>query len=127
MRSLSQIPPKGSNVDLTPLPSPHVTARGNERPFSNREIDRYFGGISYSAVTKIGTRNKDRMRRDRKLREEMIQLQEGLSRVKGRPLLPSPNALQPLAAVLDLRPRPGLIRPEGRLRDLIQLALDGAH
>ena len=61
----------------------HVTARGNERPFSNKEIGRYFGGISYAAVTKIGTRIKDRMRRDRKLREEMIQLQEGLSRVKG--------------------------------------------
>ncbi len=54
-----------------------------DTPFSNREIGRYFGGISYSAVTKIGTRMKDRMRRDRKLREEMIQLQEGLSRVKG--------------------------------------------
>jgi len=52
-------------------------------PFSNTEIGRYFGGISYSAVTKIGTRINDRMRKDRKLREEMIHLQEELSRVKG--------------------------------------------
>jgi len=52
-------------------------------PFSNTEIGRYFGGISYSAVTKIGTRIKERMRKDRKLREEMLQLQKKLSRVKG--------------------------------------------
>jgi REP element-mobilizing transposase RayT len=52
-------------------------------PFSNTEIGRYFGGISYSAVTKIGTRIKDRMKNDRKLREEMVELQKGLSRVKG--------------------------------------------
>jgi REP element-mobilizing transposase RayT len=52
-------------------------------PFSNTEIGRYFGGISYSAVTKIGTRIKDRMRKDRKLREGMMRLQEELSRVKG--------------------------------------------
>ena len=80
----------------------HVTTRGKEKvqrtspykkyaaylawkhtPFSNTEIGRYFGGISYSAVTKIGTKVKDRMRKDRKLREEMVKLQEGLSRVKG--------------------------------------------
>jgi putative transposase len=52
-------------------------------PFSNTEIGKYFGGISYSAVTKIGTRIKDRMRKDRRLREEMTKLQKGLSRVKG--------------------------------------------
>ncbi len=52
-------------------------------PFSNTEIGRYFGGISYSAVTKIGTRIKDRMREDRELREKMVHLQKELSRVKG--------------------------------------------
>jgi len=51
-------------------------------PISNKEIGRYFGGISYSAITKIGTRIKERMKRDRNLREEIIQLQERLSRVK---------------------------------------------
>jgi chromosomal replication initiation ATPase DnaA len=54
-------------------------------PFTNTEKGRYFGGVSYSAVTKIGTRIKDRMRKDRKLGEKMIQLQERLSRVKGCP------------------------------------------
>lgn len=52
-------------------------------PLSNTEIGRYFGGISYSAVTKIGTRIKDRMRKDAALRGEMKQLDEQLSRVKG--------------------------------------------
>jgi chromosomal replication initiation ATPase DnaA len=57
-------------------------------PFSNPEIGRYFGGISYSAVTKIGTRikdrmKKDRMKKDRKLSKEITALQKGLSRVKG--------------------------------------------
>jgi len=51
-------------------------------PFPNREIGRYFGGISSSAVTKIGTRIKDRMRKDRKLREELFELSRNLSRVK---------------------------------------------
>ncbi len=52
-------------------------------PFTNTEIGRYFGGISYSAVTKIGTRINDRMRKDTKLGQKMIQLQKKLSRVKG--------------------------------------------
>ncbi len=51
-------------------------------PFSNREIGRYFGGLSYSAVTKIGTRIKDRMRKDVKFREKMEELEKELSRVK---------------------------------------------
>jgi len=53
-------------------------------PLLNTEIGKYFGGISYSAVTKIGTRIRDRMREDRELREQMIQLQEKLSRVSSR-------------------------------------------
>jgi REP element-mobilizing transposase RayT len=52
-------------------------------PLSNTEIGSYFGGISYSAVTKIGTRIKERMRKDRKLGEEMMKLEESLSCVKG--------------------------------------------
>jgi len=60
-----------------------VYLAGKHTPFSNPEIGRYFGGISYSAITKIGTRTKDRMKKNRKLREEMIELQKALSRVKG--------------------------------------------
>ena len=52
-------------------------------PFSNSEIGGYFGGISYSAVTKIGTRLKERMEEDRKLRVDLKGLEEMLSRVKG--------------------------------------------
>lgn len=52
-------------------------------PFSNSEIGGYFGGITYSAVTKIGTRLKERMEEDRELRADIKGLEETLSRVKG--------------------------------------------
>jgi REP element-mobilizing transposase RayT len=52
-------------------------------PFSNTEIGKYFGGITYSAVTKIGTRFKERMRKDERLRSEVVDLEKKLSRVKG--------------------------------------------
>lgn len=52
-------------------------------PLSNTEIGRYFGGIGYSTVTKIGTRIKEKMYKDRKLREEIMKIEEQLSRVKG--------------------------------------------
>lgn len=55
-------------------------------PFSNTEIGKYFGGITYSAVTKVGTRFKERMREDKRLRDEMSSLENALSRVKGCPL-----------------------------------------
>ena len=51
--------------------------------FSNVEIGKYFGGITYSAVTKIGTRFKERMRGDERLRCEIRRLEGKLSRVKG--------------------------------------------
>lgn len=68
---------------LSPYKGYAVYLARKHTPFSNTEIGRYFGGISYSAVTKIGTRIKDRMRKDRKLREDLTKLQEELSRVKG--------------------------------------------
>jgi hypothetical protein len=52
-------------------------------PFSNTEIGKSFGNISYSAVTKIGARLKERMRRDKKLKDEMNSLENELSHVKG--------------------------------------------
>jgi len=54
-----------------------------QTPFSNTEIDKYFGGITYSTVTKVGTRFKERMREDKRLRDEMSSLENELSRVKG--------------------------------------------
>jgi REP element-mobilizing transposase RayT len=50
--------------------------------FSNVEIGKCFGGISYSAVTKIGMRFKEWMRGDERLRGEIRRLEEELSRVK---------------------------------------------
>jgi REP element-mobilizing transposase RayT len=52
-------------------------------PFSNVEIGKFFGGITYSAVTKIGTRFKERMREDENLKREIEDLEKKLSRVKG--------------------------------------------
>lgn len=52
-------------------------------PFSNSEIGEYFGGITYSAVTKNGTRLKERMEEDRELRADIKGLEATLSRVKG--------------------------------------------
>ena len=52
-------------------------------PVSNTQIGQYFGNISCSAVTKIGTRMKERMLKDKKLWEEMKRVEDKLSRVKG--------------------------------------------
>ncbi len=52
-------------------------------PCSNVEIAKYFGGLTYSAVTKIGTRLRERMKKDQRLRDEVRKLEEVLSRVKG--------------------------------------------
>ena len=52
-------------------------------PLSNTEIGRYFGGISYSAVTKIGTRLKHRIAADDSLQQEMDRIEGEMSRVKG--------------------------------------------
>ena len=70
---LSSYPYKGYGVYL---------AR-RHTPCSNTEIGQYFSGLTYSAVTKIGTRFKERMRGDERLRAEMRKLEEKLSRVKG--------------------------------------------
>lgn len=50
---------------------------------SNVEIGRYFGGLSHSAVTKIGARLREKMKGDERLRGEIRDLEERLSRVKG--------------------------------------------
>lgn len=55
----------------------------NAWPVSSTEIGGYFGNITCSAVTKIGTRLKDRMATDEILRDEMKKIEERLSRVNG--------------------------------------------
>jgi hypothetical protein len=75
--------PKTEVVTSTPYKRYGVYLARKHTPFSNSEIGRYFGGISYSAITKIGTRLKEQMREDGKLRGEIRGLEERLSRVKG--------------------------------------------
>jgi len=50
---------------------------------SNREIGAFFGGISYTAVTKTGTRLKEKMKKDKVLRITLSKVEAALSRVKG--------------------------------------------
>jgi hypothetical protein len=51
--------------------------------FLHVERGKNFGGISYSAMTKIGTRFKERIRGDERLRGEIRRLGDKLSHVKG--------------------------------------------
>ena len=44
-------------------------------PLSNAEIGSYFGKITYSAATKIGTRLKERIRENERVRGEMRELE----------------------------------------------------
>jgi putative transposase len=48
-------------------------------PVSNADIGRYFGNISYSAVTKIGTRLKQRIAQDDRLQEVIGTIEKELS------------------------------------------------
>jgi chromosomal replication initiation ATPase DnaA len=75
-RVLSSYPYRGYGIYLS----------RKHTPCSNAGIGRYFGGLTYSGVTKIGTRLRERMRGDGGLRGEMRNLEEKLSRVKGCPL-----------------------------------------
>ena len=52
-------------------------------PLSNTEIGRYLGNISFSAVTKIVTRLKAKMKEDKGLKAEIDEIEEKLSCVKG--------------------------------------------
>jgi chromosomal replication initiation ATPase DnaA len=54
----------------------------NYTPVPNTQIGQYFGNISCSAVTKIGSRMKERIAKDKKVREEMMKVEGKLSYVK---------------------------------------------
>ncbi len=75
--------PKEKVLTSSPYKGYSVYLAKKHTPFSNSEIGGYFGGLTYSAVTKIGTRLKERMREDRELRRDIRSLDEKLSRVKG--------------------------------------------
>jgi len=55
----------------------------NYTPVSNTQIGQYFGNITCSAVTKIGSRMKERMAKNKKAREEMAKVEGKLSHVNG--------------------------------------------
>jgi REP-associated tyrosine transposase len=75
--------PKEKVITSSPYKGYAVYLARRHTPFSNSEIGGYFGGITYSAVTKIGTRLKERMEGDGELRADIKGLEETLSRVKG--------------------------------------------
>ena len=70
-------------------PSPYRTyaiyLSRNYTPVSNTQIGQYFGNISCSAVTKIGSRMKERIEKDQRVREEIRKVEGKLSPVKGLP------------------------------------------
>ena len=76
--------PEGKVVSTYPYRGYGVYLSRRHTHCSNVEIGRYFGGLTYSAVTKIGTRLRERMRKDERLRGEMKVLEEKLSRVSSR-------------------------------------------
>jgi chromosomal replication initiation ATPase DnaA len=53
---------------------------------TNGEIGKYFGGITYSAVSKSYDRFKRALKTKRKLREKVRKIEWELSKVKVRPL-----------------------------------------
>jgi hypothetical protein len=53
--------------------------------FTETQIGQYFGNISCSAVTKIGSRMKERIEKDQRVREEIRKVEGKLSLVKGLP------------------------------------------
>ena len=75
--------PKEKVITSSPYKGYAVYLARKHTPFTNSEIGEYFGGITYSAVTKIGTRLKERMKDDEKVKGEIRSLEEILSRVKG--------------------------------------------
>jgi len=73
-RVLSSYPYRGYGVFLS----------RKHTPCSNAEIGKYFGGLTYSEVTKIRTRLRERMTGDEGPRGEIRNLEEKLSRVSSR-------------------------------------------
>ena len=75
--------PKAKAISSYPYRGYGVYLSRKHTPCSNVEIGKYFGGLTYSAVTKIGTRLRERMKNDQRLTGELRKLEQMLSRVKG--------------------------------------------
>lgn len=74
--------PQERIISSSPYRAYAVYLSRKHTPITNAEIGRYFG-ISYSAVTKIGTRLKKSMEKDRKLESKISKIEGEMSRVKG--------------------------------------------
>ena len=73
--------PEETITNASPYRAYAIYLSRKHTPVSSTEIGGYFGNITCSAVTKIGTRLKDRMATDEILRDEMKKIEERLSRV----------------------------------------------
>ncbi|MEN6439844.1 MAG: transposase [Syntrophobacter sp.] len=69
-------------VNSSPYRSYAIYFARKDTPVSGAEIGRYFG-ITCSAITKIGTRMRQRMEKNNALREEMNRIEDNLSAVNG--------------------------------------------
>ncbi len=75
----------------------HVTARGNERKkfffnksdykkftsIGNKQLGGLFGGLSYSAVSKVKQRFAEKLKKDKRLRRRVENIIDSMSYVKG--------------------------------------------
>ena len=68
--------PKGKVLSSYPYRGYGIFLSRKHTPCSNAEIGRYFGGLTYSGVTKIGTRLRERMRKDERVRGKMRNLED---------------------------------------------------
>lgn len=70
-------------INSSPYRSYAIYLARRHTPVSSAEIGKFFGDITCSAVTKIGTRLKERMGKDKAVGEELSMLEERLSHVNG--------------------------------------------
>jgi REP element-mobilizing transposase RayT len=70
-------------INASPYKTYAVYLSRNYTPASNTQIGKYFGNISSSAVTKIRSRIKEKMAKDKKIRQEMAKIEDDMSRVNG--------------------------------------------
>ena len=74
--------PEDTVVSVLPYRSYALYLARKHTPIAGADIGRYFN-VTCSAVTKMGTRLKQRLEKDRTLRDTMRRIEEGLSHVNG--------------------------------------------
>jgi hypothetical protein len=66
-------------INASPYKAYAVYLSRNYTPASNIQIGKYFGKISSSAVTKIRSRIKERMAKDKRVRQEIAKIEDDMS------------------------------------------------